>query len=319
MNIRSLTRGDGAVAGAALLLLIASFLDFYAIDCGGNSLCEQNVPNAWDTDRMGVILATVFLLGVISAVLIVVGRLMPQVKFGGLSLSQWGVPLTVAAFWSSLWSFVVVPDNVDYGAGSIVALLATLLLAAAAVLTEQVPALKAGLLPAGGPKPSPYGQQPQGGYGYPGMQGGQPQPYGQQPPGGYGYPGPQGGQPQPGMPQQGQPGMPQPGMPQPGMPQPQAAQPHGGAQPQAGQPQPQPAAQPGTAGGGAPSPDFQPFWFAVPVARPLFPEDGSPNPVAELAPGTWYLAVDQRGQALVAQTQDGRRGVLQDTSGIQRG
>ena len=35
--------------------------------------------------------------------------------------------------------------------------------------------------------------------------------------------------------------------------------------------------------------------------------------------GTWYLAVEQRGANLVAQTQDGRRGVLQDTSGIQRG
>ncbi|MEV7451193.1 hypothetical protein AB0P20_20620, partial [Streptomyces nigra] len=45
----------------------------------------------------------------------------------------------------------------------------------------------------------------------------------------------------------------------------------------------------------------------------------SPNPIAELAPGTWYLAVEQRGAALVAQTQDGRRGILQDTSGIQRG
>ena len=40
---------------------------------------------------------------------------------------------------------------------------------------------------------------------------------------------------------------------------------------------------------------------------------------AELAPGTWYLAVEQRGQSLIAQTQDGRRGVLQDTTGIQRG
>ncbi len=58
----------------------------------------------------------------------------------------------------------------------------------------------------------------------------------------------------------------------------------------------------------------------MPVARPLFPEDGSPTPIAELAPGTWYLAVDQRGPAtLIAQTQDGRRGVLNDTSGIQRG
>jgi serine/threonine protein kinase len=65
--------------------------------------------------------------------------------------------------------------------------------------------------------------------------------------------------------------------------------------------------------------DFSPFWFAVPVTRPLYAEDGSPTPMAKLAPGTWYLAVEQRGQALVAQTQDGRRGILRDTSGIQRG
>ncbi|MER5510309.1 hypothetical protein ABT052_34010 [Streptomyces sp. NPDC002766] len=113
-----------------------------------------------------------------------------------------------------------------------------------------------------------------------------PQPYGAQPPGGYGYPGAQqaqyGGQPQPGQPY--------------------------GAQPQPTQGQPQPS-------GG----EFSPFWFAVPVPRPLFAEDGSPTPIAELAPGTWYLAVEQRGPGLVAQTQDGRRGVLQDTSGIQRG
>ncbi len=57
----------------------------------------------------------------------------------------------------------------------------------------------------------------------------------------------------------------------------------------------------------------------MPVARPLYAEDGSGTPVADLAPGTWYLAVEQRGAALVAQTQDGRRGVLQDTTGIQRG
>lgn len=69
----------------------------------------------------------------------------------------------------------------------------------------------------------------------------------------------------------------------------------------------------------APAGDFTPFWFAVPVARPLYGEDGSPSPIAELAPGTWYLAVEQRGPGLIAQTQDGRRGVLQDTTGIQRG
>ncbi|MFE9018499.1 hypothetical protein ACFYNL_08005 [Streptomyces sp. NPDC007808] len=115
-----------------------------------------------------------------------------------------------------------------------------------------------------------------------------PQPYGAQPPGGYGYPGAQ----QPGQPQQPYGGQPQPGQPFGGQQQPQAP---------------------------APAADFSPFWFAVPVPRPLFPEDGSQTPIAELAPGTWYLAVEQRGAALVAQTQDGRRGVLQDTSGIQRG
>lgn len=60
-----------------------------------------------------------------------------------------------------------------------------------------------------------------------------------------------------------------------------------------------------------------PGWFAVPVPRPLYPEDGGVTPIAELAPGTWYLAVESRGNRLIAQTQDGRRGVLQDLSGLQ--
>lgn len=68
-----------------------------------------------------------------------------------------------------------------------------------------------------------------------------------------------------------------------------------------------------------PEPGFQPFWFAVPVAREMVSEDGSLEPVAELAPGTWYLAVEQRGPALLAQCADGRRGLLLDTDGIQRG
>ncbi|NEB81726.1 hypothetical protein G3I40_41915, partial [Streptomyces sp. SID14478] len=94
----------------------------------------------------------------------------------------------------------------------------------------------------------------------------------------------------------------------------------GPGQPYGQQPQQQaaaPAPQPSAPQGGAA--DFSPFWFAVPVPRPLYAEDGSPTPIAELAPGTWYLAVEQRGPGLVAQTQDGRRGVLQDTTGIQRG
>lgn len=123
--------------------------------------------------------------------------------------------------------------------------------------------------------------------------GGQPQAQ-QQPGAGYGYPGGQ--------------------QPQPYGQTPQPAPPYGGTP----QPNPTPAPTPRDATP-APAADFTPFWFAVPVTRSLFAEDGS-HPIAELAPGTWYLAVDQRGPAtLIAQTQDGRRGVLNETSDIQRG
>ncbi|MFD3586312.1 hypothetical protein [Streptomyces sp. NPDC058683] len=268
MNIRSLTRGDGVLIGAAVLLFIASFLNTF----------DKSGPNAWD--NLGLVMS-MYVGGIAGVVLIVLARALPQpLKFVGLDLGQIGVGLTVFALWTALWS-TIDPlgafddlNTVDIGAGSglILGLLATLVAAAAAIATPLVPALQAALVPA--PKPPA------------------PQPYGAQPPGGYGYPGA--------------------AAPQPGQPY--------GAQPQAGQPfgQQQPPAaahqQPAT-----PAPDFSPFWFAVPVARPLFAEDGSPAPIAELAPGTWYLAVEQRGGALVAQTQDGRRGVLQDTSGIQRG
>ncbi|QWB25943.1 MULTISPECIES: DUF5336 domain-containing protein [Streptomyces] len=285
MNIRSLTRGDGVVLGAAVLLFIASFLDLYSFDDVPDSV---DLPMLWGS---GPVVFSVVLAGVIGAALVVVARGLPQVpKVAGLDLGQFGVAFTVFAAWSALGNIVDVPggfdnigDNASEGApspgiGMILALVATLLMAAAAIATPLVPALKGALLPAPRPAaPQPYGAQPPGGYGYPGAQ----------QPGGYGHP-------QPGQP--GQPG------------QPQQAQPFGG------QPQPQQAQAPQ-----APAGDFSPFWFAVPVPRPLFAEDGSPTPIAELAPGTWYLAVEQRGPALVAQTQDGRRGVLQDTSGIQRG
>jgi hypothetical protein len=282
VNIRSLTRGDGVVIGAAVLLFIASFLDLYSVDGAPD---DADLPSAWASGPvvMGVVLA-----GIIGAALVVVSRGLPQLpKVAGLDLGQVGTAFTVFAAWSALGNVFDPLSAADYGSSSstvsagvglILALVATLVMAAAAVATPLVPALQAGLVPA--PKPP------------------QPQPYGAQPPGGYGYPGAQ----QPG--QQGHPGQ-------------QGQQPYGG-QPQPGQPfgaQPQPQAQ-------APQPpaaEFSPFWFAVPVPRPLFAEDGSPTPIAELAPGTWYLAVEQRGPGLVAQTQDGRRGLLQDTSGIQRG
>ncbi|MVO84069.1 hypothetical protein GPA10_04625 [Streptomyces sp. p1417] len=292
MNFRSLTRGDGVVIGAAVLLFIASFLDTF--DGGGD-----DVPTAWDN---GNLLMSVYLAGIIGAVLIVVSRAMgSQRKVAGLDLGTFGIGLTFAAAWSSLGAifdtgqsydqiFKIISsrfggesgsaDSPDAGTGLILGLIGALVLVAAAIATQIVPALKAPLMGAARPAaPQPYGGQPQGGYGYPGAQGGQPgQPYGAQPPA--------------------------------------AAQPYGG-QPQGGGQTPPPAqSQPAAA---AAAGDFSPFWFAVPVPRPLYPEDGSPTPIAELAPGTWYLAVEQRGQSLVAQTQDGRRGVLQDTTGIQRG
>ncbi|TVL89992.1 DUF5336 domain-containing protein [Streptomyces sp. SAJ15] len=272
MNIRSLTRGDGVVIGAAVLLFIASFLDFYKVD---NDFGGSKDWNGWSGDWFPV-LPGIFLMGVIAAALILASRFQPSAQnVLGLSLEQWGMAFSVSAAWSALWTIAGGPDGVDAGAGQILGLIAALVLAAGALLTQRVPALKAPLMGAAGPQaPTPFGGgAPQAGYGYPGPQtGGGAAPFGQQQPFGA-----------------------------------QAGQPAAGA----GAPQPAPAA------GGAS--DFTPFWFAVPVARPLYAEDGSSNTIAELAPGTWYLAVEQRGQALVAQTQDGRRGVLQDTSGIQRG
>ncbi|MEU9985432.1 hypothetical protein AB0E10_01255 [Streptomyces sp. NPDC048045] len=286
MNIRSLTRGDGVVIGAAVLLFIASFLDNYSFDVDVPD--GVSLPNLWES---GPVLLSVVLAGIIGAALIVVGRALPQpLKVAGLDLGQFGAAFTVFAAWSAVgnaidpmggWNNGIASDGrVSAGTGLIIALIATLLMAAAAIATPLVPALQAVLIPAAKPAaPQPYGAQPPGGYGYPGAQAPQ-QPYGAQP---------------------------QPGQPfgQPGAPGAPGAQ---GVPAAAAAPAPQPAAA-----------DFSPFWFAVPVARPLFAEDGSQTPIAELAPGTWYLAVEQRGAQLVAQTQDGRRGVLQDTSGIQRG
>ncbi|MGW5675721.1 hypothetical protein ACWEV4_11675 [Streptomyces sp. NPDC003860] len=280
MNIRSLTRGDGVVIGAAVVLFIASFLDTF--DCTGSG-CDD-VPTAWDN---GSLLLGVYLAGIIGALLIVLSHVLPRApRVLGIELGHIGVVATIFAAWTGLGmifdpagSLDVGEFSPDAGTGLILGFIAALVLAAGAICGQVVPVFKAPLL--GAPRPAapaaPYGGQPQGGYGYPGAQ--QP-PFGAQ-----------------------QAGPPSFGGPQPAQPGPAAA-------PQ-GSPAPAPAA------GGAP--EFAPFWFAVPVARPLYGEDGSPTPIAELAPGTWYLAVEQRGQSLVAQTQDGRRGVLQDTSGIQRG
>lgn len=289
MNLRSLTRGDAAVAGAAVLLLIASFLAFYAGDnCpAGYTGCSGN---GWSSEFYPA-LPGVFLLGLAAAALVLVHRLRGAAsetrRIAGLRLDQWGTAFAVATLWSLLWSLAGGGPNVHAAAGAWLATLATLLLTAAAVATPLVPGLRAPVLPE---RPAAAGSQP-----YPGVQGG----FGGHPQAaGYGR-------------AEAQPGAPAWAGPQQGGAQAQG--PASGGYP----------AQGGHAQGGpgaAPEPGFAPFWFAVPVDRPLLRvDDPAGMPVGRLTPGIWYLAVEQRGGALVTQTQEGLRGLLTDTSGIQRG
>lgn len=282
MNIRSLTRGDGAVIGAAVLLLIASFLPFFSFKSPYNG--AESSQNLWHSDYFPT-LPSVTLAALVAGAAVLLSRTGPLVgrQILGLSLEQWGIALSLFVGWSAIWSTLFrSPDGLDKGIGNWLTLLFGIVIAVAAPLSNRLPALKAPLLGAPRPAPQPYGVGPG-----PGQQ----QPYAAGPPqAGYGYPGGAQSVETP----YGQP--------------PQAQQPYG-AQPSA----PQPVAAQG------PSSDFTAFWFAVPVPRPLFAEDNSGAQIAELTPGTWYLAVDQRGPTVIAQTQDGRRGVLQDSSGIQRG
>ncbi|GLW72401.1 hypothetical protein Kpho02_47000 [Kitasatospora phosalacinea] len=311
MNLRALTRGDAAVAGAAVLLLISSFLPYRSADCG--SYCRGNDSfNSWKSDYFPI-LQSVFLLGIIGAVLIVVAALQKATlgnkEFVGLRLDQWGKASVVIALWGMLWSFGGLSDTgINYGGGAWLGLVSLLVMAGVVIAGGALPALQA---PLSSGTPAVGQQYPQ--YG------------GQQQPGapGYGYPGAQ-QQPFPGQPQPEQGGAQPFGQAQPA--------PGGYGFPQAAQAAPSPAAaaaaplptavQPAVqeqvpAQGGAP---FAPFWFAVPAVRQLANKDNPAAPaVGELVPGTWYLAVDQRGSALVAQLPDGTHGVLNDTTGIQRG
>ena len=96
MNIRSLTRGDGVVIGAAVLLFIASFLKLYSV-----SGYDVDVT-AWD--NLGNGLGT-YMSGVIAAALIVVNRILPQPrKVAGLDLGTVGAAFTVLIAWELFWS-----------------------------------------------------------------------------------------------------------------------------------------------------------------------------------------------------------------------
>ncbi len=312
MNLRALTKGDAAVAGAAVLLFIASFLPYWTVECKGK-YCGDTSTNAWDSVLFPV-LPSVFLLGILAAALILVQRFQGQAAANrqilGLRLDQWGIAFSVAALWTALWALGGGLEGIGHGFGAWLAVIALVVLAGAAAGGQLIPVLKTPLVtdrpaapaafPAGGyPAPGQPGQP--GGYGYPGQDPNQPPAFGGQP-GGYGYPA-------------------APGQPGPGQPHDVAAQQAAAAQAAeaeaARQAAAQQAAQPQPT---APAADFAPFWFAVPAPRQLSPKDNPAGaPVGELVPGTWYLAVEQRGAGLVAQLQDGTQGLLADASGIQRG
>ncbi|RAG81855.1 hypothetical protein DN069_30845 [Streptacidiphilus pinicola] len=351
MNLRTVTRGDAALAASALLLLVSSFFTFYqaGVDaCTGTaSACSTN---AWNS-ALFPLLPGVVLLGVIGPVLVLLGRLLPQEPSAlGIGLRPWGVVLTVAAAWSALWALFGGPTGELFGhpevssSPQLGAFLAFLFCAADVVLAVAgpvLPVLAAPLLPEAKAQtpPSPYA--PQGGEGHPGVAGFDAAGGPQQPHVGHFNPQPV---------QQGHPGepfhgpekqgatlpLPTPGeqaaaggsdssdaatarlsqpMPKDGPPGAASTVRLGTGPAPAAQPSAQPAAEPAEA-----APAFAPFWFAVPAARPLAPEnDPTGAPVGELVPGTWYLAIAQRGEALLARTQEGKSGLLIDTTGIQRG
>ncbi|MCG3043159.1 DUF5336 domain-containing protein, partial [Streptomyces sp. S1A] len=157
MNIRSLTRSDGAVVGAAVLLFIASFLAFFKADD-----CTENCTvNSWEP-ALFPLLPTVTLAALIAAALLVLGRITPgDRKVAGLGLDQWGTALAVFVGWAALWAMfaTIAPDpedqnlnrNIDLGVGAWLTLIGGLLMAAFAVLGNTVGALKAPLLPAPSP------------------------------------------------------------------------------------------------------------------------------------------------------------------------
>ena len=66
---------------------------------------------------------------------------------------------------------------------------------------------------------------------------------------------------------------------------------------------------------GTPSLSQPPFWFAVPTPRVVF--DAAGSPVFTLQPGLWWLAVATSGEGLLVRHDDGREGVLAETTGLE--
>lgn len=61
----------------------------------------------------------------------------------------------------------------------------------------------------------------------------------------------------------------------------------------------------------------QPFWFAVPETREAL-DQATGRPAFQIVPGSWYLALDDRGSEFLVQDDSGTVGVLRDVHDVQR-
>lgn len=62
----------------------------------------------------------------------------------------------------------------------------------------------------------------------------------------------------------------------------------------------------------------QPFWALVPVERDVYDEQTG-APLFRIGPTAWALVLEDRGQTFLVRHDDGRTGLLYDTSGVTRG
>ncbi|HJH13531.1 MAG TPA: hypothetical protein K8U86_07750 [Brevibacterium ravenspurgense] len=66
-----------------------------------------------------------------------------------------------------------------------------------------------------------------------------------------------------------------------------------------------------------PQPQQTPFWFAVPEPRTAVEASG--QPVFQLEPGKWILALEDNGDTFTVQSEDGQIGELRNIHGVERG
>ena len=113
--------------GAAVLLLIASFLPFYSVGSESRNLWHSD----WFPTLPSVTLAALVVAG---AVLLARAPQFAGKQVLGLSFDQWAVSLSLFVGWTAVWATLFHnPDGVDKGSGNWLTLLFGLAIAAVAL------------------------------------------------------------------------------------------------------------------------------------------------------------------------------------------